>query len=108
MKTLTLIIALVALAISLKPHLFGYGVVVCDGWRVVDKDGTMRIGAATYADGLAGVQWNDKDGKQRITATTDADGDASVVWFDKDEKQRINAATLADGTVVLPTKDTKD
>ena len=107
-----------------------FGTITCKEWRVVDKDGKVRITAATYgkgtadvqwldkdckprisalttADGQAGLGWWDKDGKMRITAATGADGDAAVTWWDKDGKQRIRAATYADGTVVLPTSDLK-
>ena len=83
----------VAVFFAVKPH----GVITCDGWRVVDKDGKVRIVAATDADGEAGVAWYDKDGKVRIGAATYADGQACVQWLDKDEKQRITASTLADG-----------
>ena len=102
--------------------------ITCNKWKVVDKDGKIRIAAATVADGDAGVQWFDKDEKQRIGAGILADGTASVQWLDKDEKMRINvgttadgiaavllfdkgeklrigASTKADGTVDLPTKD---
>ena len=85
--------AIVAVFFAVKPH----GVITCDGWRVVDKDGKVRIVAATDADGEAGVAWYDKDGKVRIGAATYADGQACVQWLDKDEKQRITASTLADG-----------
>ena len=61
-----------------------FGIITCDGWRVVDKDGKQRIGAKTNADGIAAVQ-----------------------WWDKDEKMRIVAGTTPDGTVVLPTSDLK-
>ena len=81
-----------------------FDTITCKAWKVVDKDGKVRI-MATTADGYAGVTWRDKDEKGRIVASTFADGDASVAWFDKDEKVRIAAATLADGTVVLPMKD---
>ena len=76
------IIALAGVAVffAVKPH----GVITCDGWRVVDKDG-----------------------KERINATTVANGNAGVTWWDKDEKLRIGATTLADGTVQLPTEDLK-
>ena len=107
-----------------------YGVITCKGWKVVDKDGMVRINAvtgadgtatvglfdkdgkvridaATYAEGLASVQWNDKDGKARIAAGTTADGNASMLCNDKDGKARIVAGTTADGTVSLPTKDLK-
>ena len=52
------VLAGVAVFFAVKPH----GVITCDGWRVVDKDGKVRIDAATYADGNAGVHWWDKDG----------------------------------------------
>ena len=107
-----------------------FGIITCDGWRVVDKDGKVRIGAVTDADGTAGVEWwdkdgtvridaatrvdgeagvawMDKDGKVRIGAATRVDGEASVGWYDKDGTPRIGAATFADGTVGLPTKDLK-
>ena len=102
--------------------------ITCKTWRVVDKDGKVRIGAvtladgeaavqwldkdgklridaSTLADGNAGVSWRDKDGKARIGASTFADGDAAMTWNDKDGKMRIMAATLADGTVFLPTQN---
>ncbi len=107
-QTVTLIIALVALAITLKPYLFGYGKVVCDQWQVVDKDGKVRIDAATLANGEAGVSWLDKDGKQRISACTLADGAAGVSWLDKDGKFRIAAVIYPDGTIRLPTKELLD
>ena len=84
-----------------------FGIITCDGWRVVDKDGTVRIDAATRVDGEAGVAWMDKDGKVRIGAATRVDGEASVGCYDKDGTPRIGAATFADGTVGLPTKDLK-
>ena len=56
--------------------------ITCKAWKVVDKDGKLRIAAVTSADGQASVQWKDKDGKVRI-----------------------GAGTHADGTVVLPTRD---
>ena len=107
-----------------------FDTITCKAWKVVDKDGKLRINAATYADGQASVQWNDKDGmariaagtnadgqsgvglfdkdgKVRISATTLADGSASVKWWDKDEKVRISAGVSANGTVELPTKDLK-
>ena len=83
-----------------------FDTITCKGWRVVDKEGKMRI-AATLADGNAGVVWFDKDGKIRIVASTSTEGNASVRWGDKDMKTRILAATLADGTVLLPTSDLK-
>ena len=105
-----------------------FDTITCKTWKIIDKDGKMRIGATTDANGYASVQWHDKDGKQRITAATFADGNATVSWFDKDEKMRITATTFldgfsslawfdkdmkmrieagitADGKVLLPTKD---
>ena len=89
------IIALAGVAVffAVKPH----GIITCDGWRVVDKDGKVRIAAATLTDGRAGVVWLDKDGKVRINASTVANGEAGVRWLDKDEKVRIGAGTYADG-----------
>jgi hypothetical protein len=107
-----------------------YGVITCKGWKVVDKDGMVRINAVTGADGTATVGLFDKDDKVRISAgvaasgsagvgltdknekvriggTTNADGSASVMWNDKDEKVRISAGVSANGTVELPTKDLK-
>jgi hypothetical protein len=80
-----------------------FDTITCKEWKVVDKDGKLRIRANTLADGGAGVAWADKDGKTRITATTLADGTAAVALADKDRKLRINASTLADGTVTYPT-----
>ena len=74
-----------------------FDTITCKTWKVIDKDGKMRIGATTDANGYASVQWHDKDGKQRITAATFADGNATVSWFDKDEKMRITATTFPDG-----------
>ena len=124
-------IAIIALAgvgvfFAVKPH----GIITCKGWQVVDKDGKLRISAATDADGTAtmglfdkddkvrisagvaasgsaGVGLNDKNEKVRIGATTNFDGSASVIWADKDEKVRISAGVSANGTVELPTKDLK-
>ena len=84
-----------------------FDTITCKAWKVVDKDGKMRINATIYADGDAGVVWYDKDGRMRIGATIYPDGDASVALLDKDEKVRINAKTTDYGTVELPTKDLK-
>ena len=43
-----------------------FDTITCKAWKVVDKDGKQRIGAATFANGEAGVQWLDKDEKARI------------------------------------------
>ena len=75
-----------------------FDMVTCRGWQVVDKDGTVRIAAATDADGKATVQWFDTGGKVRIAAATLASGDSGLEWFGKDGKKRINAATIADGS----------
>ncbi len=61
-----------------------FDTITCKEWKVVDKEGKLRISAETLADGNARVAWKDKDGKTRILA-----------------------ATKADGTVELPTKDLK-
>ena len=61
-----------------------FDTITCKAWKVVDKDGKVRISAKTFADGEAGV-----------------------AWLDKDEKMRIGAGTTADGTVILPTEDMK-
>ena len=105
-----------------------FDTITCKTWKIIDKDGKMRIGATTDANGYASVQWHDKDGKQRIAAATFADGNATVswldkhekmrimattfsdgfsslAWFDKDMKTRIEAGITADGKVLLPTKD---
>jgi hypothetical protein len=82
-----------------------FGIITCDGWQVVDKDGKERIDASTDAYGHAYVVWYDQEGKVRIAASTLAYGEASVKWFDKDGCGRITAATYFDGTVVLPTSD---
>ena len=84
-----------------------FDTITCKAWRVVDKDGKVRIGARTLAEGSASMVWIDKDGKMRIVATTFSDGQASVELLDKDEKMRIDAVTFADGAVRLPTKDLK-
>jgi len=59
-----------------------FDTITCKKWRVVDKDGKVRIIAAALANGQAGVQ-----------------------WFDKDEEIRIHALIAANGTVLLPTTD---
>ena len=82
-----------------------FDTITCKGWKVVDKDGKLRIVAATLDDGQASVALLDKQKKARISATTFADGDAGMTWRDKDEKTRIGAVTYADGTVNLPTTD---
>jgi len=74
-----------------------FDTITCKTWKIIDKDGKMRIGATTDANGYASVQWHDKDGKQRIAAATFADGNATVSWLDKDEKLRITATTFSDG-----------
>ena len=86
-----------------------FDTITCNAWKVVDKDEKLRIVAATFANGEAGVQWLDKDGKLRINALTFANGEAGVQWLDKDEKMRINALTFANGKagVGLLDKDEK-
>ena len=86
-----------------------FDTITCKGWNVVDKDGKLRIVAATLDDGQASVAWLDKDEKVRIRASTLADGSAGVTWRDKHDKVRIRAATLADGSagVVWLDKDEK-
>ena len=85
MKTQTIIncvfaVAFVGYVVSqLNPT---FDTITCKKWRVVDKDGKVRISAGTFADGTA-----------------------SVAWVDTDGKVRIDASILADGDVVLPTKD---
>jgi hypothetical protein len=75
-----------------------FDTITCKEWRVVDKDGKVRISASTLADGTAGVDWLDKDGKIRIVAGTFANGTAAAVTLcDKDEQVRINASTIANG-----------
>jgi hypothetical protein len=78
-----------------------FDTITCKEWKVVDKDGKVRIGAGTAADDSAGVMWSDKDGKGRIIANTDAKGNAGVMWFDKDGKKRIEADTKPDGSASL-------
>jgi len=58
--------------------------ITCKEWVVVDKDGTERIGAATFAD-----------------------GNVSLALATKDKEPRIIAAIKADGGVIYPTKDRK-
>ena len=82
-----------------------FDTITCKEWRVVDKDGKVRIAAGTAPDGIVGLLWMDKDGTGRILAATFADGDAGVAWSDKDGKTRILADTAASGTVTYPTKD---
>ena len=82
-----------------------FDTITCNKWKVVDKDGKIRIAAATFADGQACVQWLDKDGKPRIAAGTDSDGYAGVVWNDKDLKPRIIAGTYADGFAASAWRD---
>lgn len=86
-----------------------FDTITCKTWRVVDKDGKIRIGASALPDGMAGMMWFDKDGKERISVSTKPDGWASVLWSDKDGKGRIGAGTLADGqaSVVWSDKDGK-
>jgi len=82
-----------------------FDTVTCRAWKLIDKDGTLRIGATTFADGEAVVQWFDKGGKMRIVAATDADGDATVQMNDKDGKSRISAATQAGGQASVQWND---
>jgi hypothetical protein len=74
-----------------------FDTITCKGWKVVDKDGKIRILAGTTADGETSVIWRDKDGNARINAGTTAHGTAGVAWADKDEKPRITASTSAAG-----------
>ena len=82
-----------------------FDTITCNNWKVVDKDGKIRIAAATFADGDAGVQWFDKDEKLRILAGTVSDGYAGVSWLDKDFKPRIIAGTYADGLAASAWRD---
>ena len=100
-----------------------FDTVTCKKWKVVDKDGKVRIGAATepggasamlwtdtngkirMAAGTDAMSWFDKDGKQRIVASAGDDGMAGITWFDKDGKVRIGAAINAADKVILPTRD---
>jgi len=75
-----------------------FDTITCKGWKVVDKDGKIRINASTLANGDATVQLRDKDRKIRIDASTNANGSARMTWSDKDGNMRIDAATLTDGT----------
>jgi uncharacterized protein YodC (DUF2158 family) len=107
-----------------------FDTITCTTWRVVDKDGKIRIVATTLPGGTTRVTWVDKDGKKRISAGEERDGAASVRWFDKESKERISAyaesdgnacvewydkrgnlligaGMKADGTVTYPTKDGK-
>ena len=107
-----------------------FDTVTCKKWELVDKDGKMRIGASTFADGTALMTWYDKDGqgrinsgvtpndtaatgwldkdmKTRIIATTEPNGRASMTWLDKDGKTRIIADTESNGDTNLPTTDLK-
>ena len=82
-----------------------FDTITCKKWKVVDKDGKVRIAAGTFADGAASLAWADKDEKVRIAAVTLADGTARVGWVDKDGKLRIAAATLANGTASVAWAD---
>jgi hypothetical protein len=82
-----------------------FDTITCKEWKVVDKDGKVRIAANTKADGRASVVWADKDGMFRIVASTDAYGAAGVDWYDKDGKFRIIASTDARGGAVVDWKD---
>ena len=109
---------------AMKP----YGVITCDGWSVLDKNGAARITAFTRDDGgaclwwydmngrvrmdattrvngYAGLQVYDKAGKQRVATFTRDDGGAGVAWSDANEKVRITAGNNADNVVMLPIKD---
>ncbi len=109
---------------AMKP----YGVITCDGWNVLDKNGAARITAFTRDDGgacmwwydlngrvrmdattrvngYAGLQIYDKAGKQRVATFTREDGGAGVAWNDANELVRITAGSNADGLVMLPTID---
>ena len=101
-------IAIIALAgvlvfFVVKPK----GVITCDGWRVVDKDGKVRIEAAgTDADGDTSVLWFDKDGTWRIAASILVNGDATVAWKDKSRllssgKPRVVVGTSNDGNAIV-------
>ena len=84
MKPQTIFNVVIAIAVGYIVFNPSFNTITCKEWRVVDKDGKLRIVAGTVAD-----------------------GQASVVWLDKDGTLRIYAGTLADGTVVLPTEDRK-
>ena len=88
-----------------------FDTITCKAWRVVDKDGEVRIAAGKMdknckvlvdagtddSNGVESVTWQDKDGKVRMSAGTFPDGGAGVMLLDKNEKLRISAVTLADG-----------
>ena len=87
-----------------------FDTITCKSWKVVDRDGKVRIAATTFHDGDASVQWIDKDEKLRIDAATYPDGQAIVRLWDKDEKMRISAMTYWGGeaTVWWRDKDGKE
>ena len=74
-----------------------FDTIICKEWRVVDKDGKMRIMATTLADGDASMSWLDNDGKMRINAATSSDGQAAMQWLDKEGNMKIAALTTAKG-----------
>lgn len=71
----------------------------------LDRNGKLRIAVTTLPDGVAAVQWYDSDETLRISASTVQDGDASVTWYDRNKELRIIAAASKEGVTVLPTMD---
>jgi YD repeat-containing protein len=77
-----------------------FDTITCKEWKVVDKDGKVRIGAGSTSN-TAGMAWNDKDERMRVAIATSFDGAAVASWYDKDGKGRLTAATLPDGKAVV-------
>ena len=82
-----------------------FDTITCKTWRVVDKDGKLRIDASTLADGSAGVALHDKHEIVRITASTGTDGNSIMAWFDKSGNVRIDAGTFDDGDALVQLHD---
>ena len=106
-----------------------FDVITCQGLRVLDAHGTMRlataitpgestfslnwfdttgqvrISGATTADGSASLSLLDTQGLSRISTETALNGSALTVWRNDANIPRLSAGTLQDGTALLKWQD---
>jgi hypothetical protein len=101
-----------------------FDTITCKEWKVVDKDGKVRIRAGVFgndvglalmdkagtnrimifeSDGDAVMNVNDSGGKPRVAVSVQGNGNAGVVWYDPWGKTSFAGVTTADGTVAYPT-----
>ena len=80
-------------------------VITAEKFRVVDKDGNLRIGLGVEPDGSPRLMFIDEDGKTRIGLYVERDDSTGMVLNDKDEKGGIELRVLPDGSPGLVLKD---